>query len=176
MDGLRPAPLFFFGERGNVAPILKRQHQADRKTRRLCRRECSPRGASGFGSSHSSTFEPADSDSEGRRTPNRPIKAPDRQRRVSSGRGPGPPPRPLRKFPRAGRTNAPDAPARSFRAGPRIEAANAPPVLFVQLPCPAVAIGAGDALSIATFSSRVGRRSPSNIFASAPSPGRQFLI
>src|SRR3546814_20743424 len=60
MDGLRPTLLFLLGERGNAASILEWQHQTDRKTRRLRRRECSPVGASGFGSSHSSTFALAD--------------------------------------------------------------------------------------------------------------------
>src|SRR3546814_7533939 len=48
MDGLRPTLLFLLGERGNAASILEWQHQTDRKTRRLRRRECSPEGASGF--------------------------------------------------------------------------------------------------------------------------------
>lgn len=156
MDGLRPTLLTFLGERGNAASNLKRQHQADRKARRLRRRECSPGGASGFGSSHSSTFALADSDLEGRRPPNRPIIAPDRH----SGPRTRPRPRPL-PCPCGISSSWMDRPCArctgeilSYRA--TLGAATIDPSgRAVQLPCPAVVIGAGDAMSNTRITPRI---------------------
>lgn len=140
----------FLGNRGNVGIHPKRQQQADRKTRRLRRRECSPGGASGFGSAQSSTFAPADSDLKGRRPRNRPFASRDQAacRGVAPGRAALPCPSGISSsWPDHRR--APDMPPRSFRPDRATMPRQCPPVMFCRSPAPRSSIGAGDALNIA---------------------------